>query len=915
MDFSTHHSEFESPIPDPQKYIENAFEIYEKTKHKQKGKVLFLVGNLGSGKTEVLSAMIKSFNECSDKPTVIAGSLSNGTYQPFIVGKNISLAEISDVGGNLLSSLAKVVSPRTAAFFDFIGQFLQLKATTIEFINNHLSKSSDSSVTPYLLKEIIRDAAHNNPLIFIIDDFDKAHETFLWNNFLLELAEEIAVDLPILVIASVTGNPNVGIHHTNETNTEFLTRELVHRNLAEWEYINPMTEKDIIDWIGLDVDLNIIQQLQEISGGNARWIRNLWSDWRLAGTVKFNEKRRKWEWATDKEPELNICKDALEGLIKNLLDSDQTDEIIEAKNILATAALEGVIFTIESLALTLNRDVDELIDYLDNYFVKDEENLNGILIEEGFLTLNISPYETRNVFRYRFASDWHWRVLERYVFSKEVKQKILSELIYALQIVYDSQDILVARSLANLCTLLGQDEMANHYQNKADYSLRQETMYNLAGAVLKIYTNDWDRIICVQFTKFLLRAGTLMLGTYSYSEVLKVFEKAFELALQASNEILQIDCFYYLAHIKRKLGNIDDAEIDAVNSLKLANKTTYKLGKARSLQLLSGICFDKDEYGKAEQYALESLKINKQIGLQEGVDVLQQMLGDIAFRKGNLNEARDIALQALKNNEKRGDDRGVVMALRLLSDIALTQSNYDEAIILCERSLKIEEEKNNLDGVSNTLHRLADLYFRKGETDKTEEICQRVFEIDEQLDEKEGMALALHLLAYVAIEKGDLEDAKLKVENSLELKQEIKSADGISTSLQLLSDIAFKHGNFNEAEEKTKKSLEIRRKIGAKGRIPFGLFKLANIYYEKRELEKAMENILECLAICEELQNKELTGKALHLISAILFLQGDKQNALGFLEKSVEVHNKIGSIDTFEVTKHLEILRSIIKSE
>lgn len=313
--------------------------------------------------------------------------------------------------------------PRFAAFADFAGQLLQTGASHIQFVKDHSTRPTKMPETPYWLLELIRESAKKRPLVCIIDDFDETQEGFGWNNFLLSFAEEITVSSPVLFIVSVTGKAEVGEHQDNETNLEFVTRELVNRGFAEWWHLEPLTPDEIAAWIPRKCGFGIIGQLHGVTGGHPRWVQTLWREWRVSGAVYYEEKTNRWEWSAEKTPTLNLFKSVLEDLLKVLLETNEPRPRAEAKEILGFAALEGRIFTAEALSLALNRKTDDIVDYLDDYFVQTDQRPDGILSEVGFVDVEIAPALFRKVFRYAFLSDWHWQVLDRFAFTEEEKHK------------------------------------------------------------------------------------------------------------------------------------------------------------------------------------------------------------------------------------------------------------------------------------------------------------------------------------------------------------------------------------------------------------------------------------------------------------------------------------------------------------
>ena len=785
MKFSTH-SEYDLPIPNPEPFIKKAVGLYETIKAEKQGRIVFVVGELGSGKTEIMRALEIAFSELKPKPSVVAGGFIRGEYKSFNPQVNVDIAQTSDTVGNLSATLAKIISPRFEAFLDFGGQLLQMGGSGLNLLKAHTANSPDLLETPYGLVRMLRALVIENPLICIINDFDKAQEGFNWNSLLLSLAEEIAVDLPMLFIVSIAGKARVGEHQKDETNLEFVTRELVNRGLAEWWYLMRMTKEEIADWIKLDTSLDIVSQLHGATGGNPRWVKNLWLDWRLSGAVVFNENRQIWEWSVDKRPAINPFKSVFEDLLITLLATDDIRKHNEAKKILGTAALEGKTFTVKALSSVLNLDDNELVDYLDDNLVQDENHPNGILLEEGFLNIEDAPNLKDKVFRYSFVSDWHWHVLEHYVLTPEEKLKTSHEMVKALRATYEHEERLTAHSLARLYTFIGDKEAAKHYQTMADFSMHHETMRSCALAILKTDTSRWSKFRYYQTARFLFKAGHSMIYAFPFLEVLQVFEKSNELARLASDTLTQAGALYSISLIHRNLGEIEIA-IEKINkSLQLYTQIREKDGIARSLHFLGKVEFGKGNYEEAKEKTEEALQIWKELGRRKGIAESLGALVDIAIRTHAYEEAKDKAEKVLRICEELGDKFGITKSLSFLATIARVKGDYEEAKDKAEKALYIREELGDKIGFAHSLSLLGQILLDKGDYEEAKEKTQKALQICEELDDEFGTAFSHYILGKIAFRKGEKEIAKQHFRVSLDImvRIDLGNADAIRADLR-----------------------------------------------------------------------------------------------------------------------------------
>ncbi len=159
--------------------------MYRNIAQERKGKIVFLVGELGRGKSAIMRALNDSFVKVKPSCEIIAASFSKGSYQPFIPEIDFDYAQAIDAIGNIASSIAKAVDPVTGVAMDVGGQLLQTAASNLELKNVHTPIPTNQVETPFWLKEKLRRAELEKPIICLIDDYDESQKGYGWNEFLL----------------------------------------------------------------------------------------------------------------------------------------------------------------------------------------------------------------------------------------------------------------------------------------------------------------------------------------------------------------------------------------------------------------------------------------------------------------------------------------------------------------------------------------------------------------------------------------------------------------------------------------------------------------------------------------------------------------------------------------------------------
>jgi hypothetical protein len=200
MKLSTHISEFENILPNTNVQVEKALQLCENLIPKRRGKVIFLAGERGSGRSEALKVLAETFSKEHKNLQVIFGRFTDGKYLA-ISAKGEGFSQKADAVGNILAFLAKVVALKTglpidlilesAAFlFDFIGQLLQTSASVKNALDELNENPPNVAELPNALKKLLRSAVQDSPIICLFDDFDEARHEWHQSCFLFRLREK-----------------------------------------------------------------------------------------------------------------------------------------------------------------------------------------------------------------------------------------------------------------------------------------------------------------------------------------------------------------------------------------------------------------------------------------------------------------------------------------------------------------------------------------------------------------------------------------------------------------------------------------------------------------------------------------------------------------------------------------------------
>jgi tetratricopeptide (TPR) repeat protein len=907
--------EFDAPLPDPQPYIEKALALYQRAVREKRGRIIFITAESGGGKTELLDALAKALYQEKPRPNFAAAYFRNEECRRYSLDwqKKICLKRTALAIGSIASLLGLGPIP-TAGIASLVGQSLEAGVSTRELVEEFKQKPLPGKDGAYSFRNSLRQATEEQPLVCLLDNWDEA-ERLHWDVMLLNLSREIAQDLPLLLFITIKEPLNLNTPEKDETGLAYIIKRLTDKGLAELWPLRKLSKVEVAAAIGSAAP-GIAAKLHGVTGGNARWVRELWREWRLAELVVTDETDR-WVWREDLQMTTDLYKDILPILgerLTRLLKDGTAMEVDAALNVLACAALEGESFTARAVARALGWNEDELINFLDDSLVQSEENPDGLLSEDDGITISGPDGTTDTLWRYSFVSDLHRAALLRYGFAGEqqpesgqTERAEMSEaLAEALLEVYSTEEQLVAEPLARLWRESGHEEQARHYQRMATSTADRDVMREQALYVLALDKGDWEQWQCRRTARFLIEAGRMMLNAFSYAETLAVFEEACTLARRAKDRQEEAYAQYHCGTTMQSEGEYKLARERANESLRIFQLIETKSGIAASLYLLALIERDEGRLAEAQAWATQSLKIYQEIEDHRAIAALSILLGWIYHPQGKLVEARVQALQALKLCQEIGDRKGISIALNSLSRIDRDEGKLADARARTLQALEIQQERRDSHEIAISLHSLAQIDRDEGRLIEARALALQALEIDQEIGNSTGIAIGLNLLGELDRDEGKLADARARTLQALEILQEMGDQYEVAISLLLLAQIDYDEEKFLEARARALQALKIQQGIGAQIQIATLLNLLTKIDLKEGKLVEARARTLKALEIQQGAGDQKGITVSLNLLAQVDLDGGKLADARDWATQALRLEQGIG--DQIGVASALTLL-------
>lgn len=869
-----HLGNFEPILPDPQPHIGQALALYDRVSRERRGRVVFITAELGGGKTEQLDALSRALSQAEPAPAFVAGYFRGGEYHPYSLEwqRPVSLQKTVMAAGGISSLMGLFPAPFAFAA-TFVGQLIETCVGAREFADELRDNPPLTRESADWLRKILRSATGERPLVCLIDDWDEAPR-FYWDSMLLSFSREIARNVPLLIFITFKRPIRGASSGDNESTLTEVVKRLTEKGLAELWTLRKLSRDEVAAAIGRAAP-SVADKLHGVTGGNARWVKELWREWRQKEVV-VTDQADQWVWGADHKATLNMYDTIVGDRLTRLLGAATAAEVEDTRDILACAALEGERFTADAVARAMGFDRDELIDFFDDVLVRTEANPDGLLSEEGGVNIATPDGATRTLWRYSFVSDLHWMALERYGFADEPrpgqedseKQEKIAALVDALREVYTPEERLVAAPVARLLRAIGREEDASHYERVGEYSAHQTLMRDHATYLLALNKDEWEQWECRRAAEFLVQAGTAMFHSCPFPETQAVFEESHELAVRAEDDTIA----------------------------------------AHALYLSGNILFEQGEYRVARERAVASLSIFRRIGKKSGEAVSLYLLAKIDNEEGRNAEAYDAANQALEVHLEVSNRQGVCASLTLLAKINYDEDRYEEAYECATQAMEVSQEIGDRHGEAVSLHQLAKIDFDRGRYAEAREQLTISLEIEREIGNRHGEAISLILLAEIDCADARHADARERATQSLTINEEIGDRAGAAYALRLLAKVEEEEGQHAEARERITQSPEIEQATGDRHREAALINQMGESDYAAGLYIEAGERAMQALKISQEAGDRYQEAISLNLLGAVATNLGRPGEALELTTLSAFILTEIGHADVQVVSNDLGVL-------
>ncbi len=680
--------------PDPRirrPQLQQMLDLYRTVQQRGHGRVIFLAGDPGSGRSATLNALAQSLQEeTRPRPHVIAASFQDGSYNPVGVSHS-NLQEIVGFLGELLAVPAIFTDPLTGPLLGLMAQLLQLGAVSGDFVRSLARSDPFARTNPGLmLIRLLRQATTQQPVVCILDQIDRADPSFL-TTFLIGAMGELLPGRRLCIVVSVDGPPSLPPAEANEAPAILAARSLMRRGLAEWLPFPPLGREEVAAWLR-DAEPALVEHLHAITGGNPAWLAALWDDLWQAEKVQPHPQSYRWTPAPGYQlAALGTVNDILVQRLQRLLPDPSPAAVAAALELLAWAGLEGQIFTAQAVANALGRDPDDLIDFLDERLVRTDDQPYGLLEEWESVQIPVGA-EVRHLWRYRFAAELFWYTLQQFHRDPSQQAQRCAQLAAALQAAYASQARTIAPILSRLHATAGNQTQAQHYRWMAHTTGQANAAYAQSQLLMQIDKSDWSPLEQGWVARQLNDVAGVIYHTHPFRETLEVAGAACRAAEMAKLIREQARALNLWGLACSRLGEMEKALGYYAEALPLCRQVGDRSGEASTLSNIGAVYTALGEKEKALGYCEEALPLFRQVGDRSGEAMTLSNIGAVYTALGEKEKALGYYEEALPLFRQVGDRSGEAMTLNNIGFVYSALGEMQKALGYYEEALPLTRQ-------------------------------------------------------------------------------------------------------------------------------------------------------------------------------------------------------------------------------
>jgi tetratricopeptide (TPR) repeat protein len=719
------------------------------------GRVVFVTGPVGSGKSHLLRELVRTVRRELPHVRLAVSDLD---------GDRGSSGSAGSGDDQLLASVAALASDVAGLAVPLLSPGLQVLTGTIEVSRaagaqfSQLRDEGRRGELSDVIEPILAAAAREEPgrpLVCVIDEANLLDGTW-WLGLQFSLAAAVARDLPLVLVLSIDTPEEESAGRSSALE---IADSLVKRGLADCFSLGPLAADEVNDWIG-PMSQPLSKALVEATGGYPGDLLDLWRE--IRGREDVEKKSHGWALKRGAVIGLDYGAHRLAKRVADALGTMSPERTELARRALATAALEGATFTAEAVASTIERGRDEIIDLLDALAEGPREGAAVLVEVDPAVIEDATRSNSRHLWRYRFRQTLDWRVARLRLADEPEADAIRRELANRLIALYEPEVFWVAHVVAALLVRAGEDEKAREFDQLAFMRVSHAVLQTLSRQFMEVDTTEWGERELRNAAEILLRGCWELQGNWPVPEVIAHACRAEELATRCGPA----------------------GRLILARSLCVRGRHEFQVGRPREAQA----CLEE---------AIQMSRRETPAALGESL----RQLGSLMWQSGKFAEGRSLLEEALEVFRRQKTFSAEGGCLSELAEIDRLEKKFDSALARNTEALASSKAAGRPVNEAAQIHQRAGIALDCGRPEVARKLVLSVLPFQRKHRRRSDEAACLRTLGIAELALGRLDAARANVLNAVALEREVGKSVGVGVSLVQLGEIEFLAGRKRDARK------------------------------------------------------------------------------------------------------------------
>lgn len=261
--------------------------------------------------------------------------------------------------------------------------------------------------------------------------------------------------------------------------------------------------------------------------------------------------------------------------------------------------------------------------------------------------------------------------------------------------------------------------------------------------------------------------------------------------------------------------------------------------EAESLHRIASAAWRQGNFTEAIASAQAALEIARSVNDSSREAACYTTLGVVYRTLGDLRQAKACYQQALEIRRRLGDRREVAISLSQLGNVQIDQGAYTNALHYHSQALDLFRQAGDRRGEAWSLSGLGSAYLACGDTSTALVHFEQALSLRQAIHDRRGEGVSLSDIGNVRLAEGKTDKAIAFLRQSVQILSEIGARRDEVHALTYLARALEQAGEWDEAEQLYQKALLSRREAGQRKAALENLAGLARLALAKRDQARA----------------------------------------------------------------------------